>query len=123
MHSPANAINHFLSRLLASELRAWRGDAPLGPVFWIQGVVFSCWLIAVNALALQSEHFGLLQVLILIDVCYTIWILVAIWRCSSNATPFWGDLARWLTIAWGLNTFFVLLFVQIELLRNLFTAG
>jgi len=49
---------------------------------------------------------------------YTVWIIVGIWRCSSNAAPFWGGLARLLSVAWTLNTALVLIFLQIDLLVN-----
>ena len=108
----------FLARLIAPELRASRGEAPLAQVFWLHGVAASFWLIAVNALLIPDGDWQLIQALILIDLAYTAWILAAIWRCSASGGPLWGTLARWLTIAWGLNTMFVLLFVEIELVLS-----
>ena len=52
--------------------------------------------------------------LIFFGLC-TIWIPVSIWRCSFAADPFWGLLARWLTIAWAANAALVLFFRQLEL--------
>ena len=108
----------FLARLVAPEVRAFRGEAPLALVFWLYGVAASFWLIALNVLVIRGGDWKLIQALILIDLGYTAWILVAIWRCSANVGALWGTLARWLTIAWGLNTLFVLLFVELELVLS-----
>lgn len=108
----------FLARLVAPELTAFRGEAPLARVFWLHGVAASSWLIALNVLVVGEGDWKLMQALILIDLGYTAWILAAIWRCSANAHPWWGALARWLTVAWGLNTLFVLLFVELELVLS-----
>lgn len=105
----------FLERLVAPELRAFRGEAALAGVFWLHGVLASLWLIVLNIIVVREGNRALVQALILVDIGYTAWILVAIWRCATNAHPPWGILARWLTVAWGLNTAFVLLFVEIEL--------
>ena len=108
----------FLARLVAPELRAFRGEAPLAQVFWLYGVAASLWIIALNVLVISEGNWKLVQALILLDLGYTGWILVAIWRCSANVSLLWGTLARWLTVAWGLNTMFVLLFVEIELVLS-----
>lgn len=115
MGSPPLDMSQFLARHFSPELLAWRGLARLGPVFWVHGVWVSVWLIALDALLIDLESWRLLQLLILVEVGYTAWILVAIWRCSANATPFWGTLAQWLTFAWGTNAAFVLFFVEVEL--------
>jgi len=103
------------SLFFAPELRAWQGRMSLPVVFWGYGVATSMTLAILHATALEAGQLTLQQVLILISVVYTVWILVAIWRCAPNASPFWGTLAQWLTVAWGLNTGFVLFFLQIEL--------
>ena len=107
-----------LLRLVASELRALRGEAPLARVFWVQGVAASFWLIALSMVVMNQGNRTLVQALILVDLAYTAWILVAIWRCSRNAEPWWATLARWLTVAWGLNTLFILFFVEVELVLS-----
>jgi len=56
------------------------------------------------------------QVLLICASFYTIWILVSIWRCSLVEGTFWGQLARFLTIAWAANVTLILLFRQLELL-------
>ncbi len=104
-----------VSWFFAPELRAWRGQMSLPVVFWGYGVATSVALAILHATALEAGQLLFQQVLILSSAVYTFWILVAIWRCAPNASPFWGTLARWSTITWGLNTAFVLFFLQIEL--------
>lgn len=106
----------YLGRFFAPELRAWRGDVPLAAVFWGYGVFLSSELAALYALAVYLNQLLIQQMLIIVFGIYTPWILVVIWRCADHAAAFWGTMARWLTMAWGLNTLFVLLFLQIDLL-------
>jgi hypothetical protein len=108
-------ILSFLARFFAPELRAWRGRAALPQVFWGYGVATSLAIAATHAAAVYLERLALQQALIVVSGAYTAFILVAIWRCAENATPFWGTLARWLTVAWALNAAHVLFFLQIEL--------
>lgn len=104
-----------LGQMLAPELRAWRGEAALGPLFWGKGVGVSMLLIAFHA-SLMWRGSALVQQLSLIAIAaYTVWILVAVWRCAGQADPNWGTLARWLTVAWGANAALVLLFLEIDL--------
>jgi hypothetical protein len=112
----ASQAHSALSLFFAPELRAWRGEHSLRVVFWQYGVATGLGLIAFHAVALDLGLRALEQVLIVVSAGYTAWLLVAIWRCASNAGPVWRDLARFLTIAWGLNTGIVLFFLQIELL-------
>lgn len=112
---PTEPGNSLLSLFFAPELRAWRGQMSLAAVFWGYGVATSLALAIFQAMALHAGQMVFQQVLILISAAYTIWILVAIWRCALNANPFWGTLARWSTVTWGLNTAFVLFFLQTEL--------
>jgi hypothetical protein len=111
----AESAKSLLSRFFAPELRAWRGHMALPVVFWGYGVTISLALAMLHGTALDAGQLVFQQVLILITVAYTIWILVAIWRCAPNSDPFWGALAQWLTIPWGLNTASVLFFLELEL--------
>jgi hypothetical protein len=95
---------------------AWRGKLDLATVFWGYGVLASSALVVLHATTLLLRQVAFQQVLIVVSGLYTMWILVAIWRCAAGAHPYWGTLARWLTIAWALNTGFVLAFLQIELI-------
>jgi len=111
------SIDEILTSFFAPERRAWRGEAPLGVVFWGYGVFASLFLMAIIAAALHLEKWWLLQLLILLSFFYTAWILVAIWRCAKKADLFWGTLAQWLTIAWAFNAAFVLIFLEFNLLE------
>ena len=104
-----------LDRLVAPEVRAFRGEAPLARVFWLHGVAASVWLATISMAVIKQDDWPLTQAMILLDVGYTSWVLIAIWRCSANAQTSWGMLARWLTIAWALNAALVLFFMELEL--------
>lgn len=115
MPDPASQPTPLLSRFFAPELRAWHGQQRLSVVFWGHGIVGSSGLVLLHAVALGRDQRLLQQVLIVGSALYTAWILVAIWRCSGNADPFWGTLARWLTVAWAINCTLVLAFLQLDL--------
>lgn len=109
-----------MSRFFAPEMAAWHGEAALGRVFWGYGVVASTGLILLHAVALMLCEVALQQILVISSALYTAWIVVAIWRCSWHAHPYWGALARWLTVAWTLNSGLVLIFLQLDLLVRYF---
>lgn len=104
--------------LFDDEIRAWRGRRRLAPVFWLYGVAGSWLFVLRYAIALQRGQMLVQQVLLPCFVAYTVWILVSVWRCAANAEPFWGGLARWLTVAWALNAALVTGFLQIDLLAR-----
>jgi hypothetical protein len=108
-------IGSTLRLWFAPERRAWHGHMPLATVFWGYGVATSLLIVALHATALQRGQLSVQQALIVLSVGYTVWIVVAIWRSAANADPFRGTLARWLTIAWALNSVLVLFFLQVEL--------
>lgn len=118
MHDP-DQVGPRLSRLVEPEIRAWRGEADLATVFWGYGVLASAGLTLLHATALTLRQVALQQALILVTALYSLWILVAIWRCAAGASLFWGTLARWLTVAWALNSGLVLAFLQLGLLARL----
>ncbi|KAB2850526.1 MAG: hypothetical protein F9K44_04605 [Hyphomicrobiaceae bacterium] len=103
----------FLRAFFAAELRAWHGEEPLWKVFWGYGVLTSVGLALLYLLAMNDKRVGIQQVLLIVLAGYTIWILVAIWRCAEGSP--WGTLARGLTVAWAVNTFLVLAFLQVDL--------
>jgi len=90
----------------------------LAAVFWIYGVFVSAELAMLHVIALYLDQIWVQQAVILAFALYTPGILVAIWRCADNASPFWATMVRWLTVAWSLNTAFILLFLQIDLLMR-----
>lgn len=100
----------------APEIRAWRGEDRLSSVFWFHGVLFSLLLIAAFGLSVYRDEIFLQQALLIAFGPYTAWVLVAIWRCSAAADPFWGTLARVLTVFWAANSGLVVFFLQLELL-------
>lgn len=105
-----------LALFIAPELRVWRGQAPLVIVFWGYGVAASLGIVVLYAMAAQLGQILLQQALLILAALYTVWIVVGIWRCSPNAAPSWGTLARWLTVTWALNSGFVLAFLQLGLM-------
>lgn len=105
-----------LSMFFTPELRARRGRMALPVVFWGHGLVISLARVILHGTALHAGQLAFQQVLILASPVCTVWILVAIRYCAANAGSFWGKMARWLTVTWGMNTDFVLLFLQIGLL-------
>lgn len=93
-----------LSAFFEPELRASRGLAPLWSVFWGHGVAVSLILLAFLTTQLSGESLIGQQAAIVCLAAYMSLVLPAIWRCAGNASPFWGTIARLLTIAWGINT-------------------
>ena len=85
-------------------------------VFWGYGVLASCVLALLYALAMQQERIVMQQALLILLAGYTAWILVAIWRCAENSSKVWETLARALTVAWACNTILLLMFLQAYLL-------
>lgn len=97
-------------------LRAWRGQAPLGRVFWLYGVAAS-WAMILSYLAVFADApAGTRQVVLLAFAAYTAWVLVAVWRCSDVHRSLFDLLARALTIAWAFNAALVLLALELQLL-------
>ncbi len=109
-------IGHSAIRFFEPEAAAWRGETDLATIFWGYGVFGSSVLIVLHATALLLRQVALQELLIVTSALYTVWILVAIWRCSARSHPYWGTLARWLTVAWALNSGLLLAFLQVELL-------
>lgn len=88
----------------------------LSTVFWGYGVATSAAIIVLYATAVDMGQIKVQQMLLILATFYTAWILVGIWRCSPNAMPFWGNIARVLTVAWALNSALVIAFLQLDLL-------
>ena len=76
----------------------WRGERPLGVVFWGYYVVFFfTFLLSFGLLvAALPEPLRLIVVVpgVLFLLPYNVWILVSIWRCARNSKPIWKVLAR-----------------------------
>lgn len=112
-----------VARFFAPEIAAWRGQQPLWKVFWVYGVSVSCALIAIYLLAFLSGQVALRQVFVFCFAPYTAWILVAIWRCAGNSRElYWGMVARFLTVAWAVNTVLIVLFVEMNLITHYYLS-
>ena len=60
------------------------------------------------------------QVVLVLLAAYTVWIVVAVWRCAFNVRDErLGHIARALTVAWAINAALVLGFLELEYLRAL----
>ncbi len=116
--APGHPPGHrgFLERFFENEILAWRGEAAWSRVFWFQGVLTSVVLIVLYATTIYLHQAIAEQIMLILVACYTVWILVSIWRCSLASYTYWAMLARHLTIFWALNTGLLLVFRQLDLL-------
>jgi hypothetical protein len=84
------------------------GSTPLWIAFWLYGVVVSHVLFGSIMLAfnqLDTPQFG---VLLVGFVAYTAWVLNVVWRNADNVgEPLYGQIARFLTVAWSINAVLV----------------
>lgn len=104
--------------------RYWRGHGPLWEVFWLFGVATSIVLIAIFAIALAQGIMWLQLAMMGVFVVYTAWIVVSVWRCAPNvADERLMPIARALTVAWSLNTLFVVAFVLFDTFVTPVLAG
>jgi hypothetical protein len=104
-----------------TEIRAWRGEEPLYKVFWGYGVIVSGVTVIFYGAALYAQRVGLQQALLICFAGYTVWILVSVWRCAKNARePYWGTLARQLTVVWAGNAAMLGFFLEADVIERLF---
>lgn len=106
----------WLAAFFAPEMRAWRGEMRLWKVYWGYGVATSAALALLYFGSVREGEAWLQQGVLAALALYTIWILVAVWRCAAGAPPQWRFLARLSTVAWACNATLVLSFLQVELL-------
>lgn len=111
-------LRHALIKVFEPEFEAWSGLQPLGKVFWGYGVVASSVLAALYGVAVYEGRLAVQQGLLVFFAGYTVWILVAVWRCAGTADPHWGLIARCLTVAWAINAAMVATFLQVELIAT-----
>ena len=98
----------------------WRGHGPLWKVYWLYGVLGSNVLVLILLLLMQRSALGSVwfQLVLLLLAAYTVWIVVAVWRCAFNVeNPLYGHMARALTVAWAINAFLVLGFLELQFLQ------
>lgn len=104
--------------LFGPQIRAWRGEAPVGQVIWGQGLLPSLVLIAAYVDAVYRHDLITQQGALSAFQLYSGWVLVAIWRCAAKSPPPWDTIARLLTIAWAGNVLPVTGFLQLALLTR-----
>lgn len=98
----------------------WRGHGPLWKVYWLYGVLGSNLLALILFLLMQRGAIDSVwfQLVLLLLAAYTVWIVVAVWRCAFNvANSMYGHMARALTVAWAINALMVLGFLELEFLQ------
>jgi hypothetical protein len=118
-HASKPVAREFVYTFFSVEIRSWRGVEPLWKVFWLSGVGCSGIIAAFYAAAVYTGRIALQQVLLLCFAVYTVWILIAVWRCAPNSrTKQWALLARLLTVAWAVNALMMLTFPQLDLVTR-----
>ena len=98
----------------------WRGQGPLWKVYWLYGVLGSNVLALMLLFLMQRSAVpsGWFQLVLVLLVAYTVWIVISVWRCAFNvANPVYGHMARALTVAWAINAILVLGFLELEFLQ------
>lgn len=97
-----------------------RGKGPLWKVFWLYGVIPSNLLLAIILVLLnKSASTAVIDALLVVLAIYTMWIVTAVWQCAENVSnpdnARYGVLARWLTVAWAINTLMFVVFLILDL--------
>ena len=101
------------------EIKSWRGEQPLGKIFWGYGVLASTGFGVLYALSVYGDDISLQQTLLPCIGGYTFWVLVSLWRSSEPVmSTLWGALARQLTVVWAVNTVLILTFLQLGLMER-----
>ena len=74
----------------------WRGDVPLRKTYWVCGVLTNLFWIVLIALAEAANMQQVALLLVMLNLIYSVFIIVAIWRSASRyrGNRFWADLAR-----------------------------
>lgn len=95
------------------------GEGPLWKVFWLYGVIPSNILLAAILFLLWRDAAAdVISLLLVVLLLYTSWIVVSVWNCSHRVRVenYYGVLARWLTVAWAVNTILFVAFLSLDLL-------
>ena len=88
------------------------GDQPLWIVYWIYGVLVSQVFFGAILYYYNVLETPLLGLLLAGFVIYTAWIMRSVWVNAGNVgTEIYGQLARYLTVAWALNAVLVSAFL------------
>jgi len=92
--------NKFLNKLETVLLSYWNGKQKLWKAFWLIGFVLQFVLIIFfgifNLIGIAlGLTWSIKFIIFLINIIYTIWVLVSIWNCAYNVkNKIWGDLSR-----------------------------
>lgn len=94
---------------------------PLREVFWFYGVIPSHILWAITLFVYFSGALLVTDMLMFaVVLLYTGWIIAEIWACADNVeNPMYGDIARMLTAAWGLNSVLLAFFLLLQRIGTL----
>lgn len=85
-----------------------KGSTPLWIAFWLFGVVFSHVLFAGVVLLYAKVSSTAMAVALAGFVVYTAWIMRVVWVNADNVrNPVYGNIARFLTVAWAINSLLV----------------
>src|SRR5690606_34520518 len=94
------------------------GSTPLWQAFWLQGVLLSHLLFGTILLLYRQVDSVTLALLLTAFVGYTAWLLNAVWRNAGNVRePIYGEIARFLTVAWSINAVLVSIFLLLAHLQ------
>jgi hypothetical protein len=109
----------FVLAFLEPEIKSWRGEQPLGMVFWGYGAAISGCFDILFALGIYGDHITLEQALVPCIAAHTVWVLVSLWRSTSTMiNTLWGVLARQIAVVWTGCTILVLTFIQLNLIET-----
>ena len=92
--------NKFLNEIGDLLLSYWNGKQKLWKAFWLIGFVLQFVLIIFfgifNLIGIAlGLTWSIKFIIFLINIIYTIWVLVSIWNCAYNVkNKIWGDLSR-----------------------------
>ena len=92
--------NKFLNEIEDLLLSYWNGKQKLWKAFWLIGFVLQFVLIIFfgifNLIGIAlGLTWSIKFIIFLINIIYTIWVLVSIWNCAYNVkNKIWGDLSR-----------------------------
>jgi len=115
---PTDSEQKSIPGLFASPLQVWKGEASLALVFWGYGVFVSALLISGFVAALYNNSLWIQEALLVVTLVYTLWVLVAIWRCPTPDNSVWWLVARALTVAWAVNMVLVAGFLHLNILET-----
>lgn len=96
------------------------GTRPLWQVFWLQGVLPSQLMLGGILLFAPRLDSVTLALSLMAFVGYTAWVLNAVWRNAGNVRDrIYGEMARFLTVAWSINAVLLSAFLLLGHLQPL----